>query len=44
MSDNPVFAVVLGSLLECLAFFELRDDETLYPDIAVQQLDGAASA
>ncbi|MER7418404.1 hypothetical protein ABT346_16745 [Micromonospora peucetia] len=43
MSDDPVFAVVLDSLLECLAFFELCDDGTLHPDIAVQQLDGAAS-
>ncbi|KXK60042.1 hypothetical protein AWW66_20980 [Micromonospora rosaria] len=43
MSDDPVFAALLDSLLECLAFFELCDDETLHPDIAVQQLDGAAS-
>lgn len=34
---------MLDCLLECLAFFELCDDETLHPDIAVQQLDGAAS-
>lgn len=43
MSDDPVFVAVLDSLLECLAFFELCDDETLHPDIAVAQLDGAAS-
>ncbi|MEU1250670.1 hypothetical protein [Micromonospora arida] len=43
MSDDPIFTAVLDSLLECLAFFELCDDETLHPDIAVQQLDDAAS-
>ncbi|WP_091340851.1 hypothetical protein [Micromonospora rhizosphaerae] len=33
---------MLDSLLDCLAFFELCDDETLHPDIAVQQLEDAA--
>ncbi|MFD6757434.1 hypothetical protein [Micromonospora gifhornensis] len=42
MADDPVFAAVLDSLLDCLAFFELCDDETLHPDIAVQQLEDVA--
>ncbi|MGW5670037.1 hypothetical protein [Micromonospora sp. NPDC003776] len=42
MSDDPIFTAVLDSLLDCLAFFELCDDETLHPDIAVQQLEDAA--
>ncbi|WP_433493950.1 hypothetical protein ACQP26_22785 [Micromonospora sp. CA-248089] len=43
MSDDPVFTAVLDSLLDCLAFFELCDDETLHPDTAVRQLEDAAS-
>ncbi|MFC6022646.1 hypothetical protein ACFP2T_41620 [Plantactinospora solaniradicis] len=43
MSDDPVFTAVLDSLLGCLAFFELCDDETLHPDIAVQQLEDVVS-
>ncbi|MFC4016637.1 hypothetical protein ACFOW4_01560 [Micromonospora sp. GCM10011542] len=42
MADDPVFTAVLDSLLDCLAFFELWDDETLHPDIAVQQLEEVA--
>ncbi|MEU1688901.1 hypothetical protein [Micromonospora sp. NPDC005707] len=42
MSDDPIFTAVLDSLLDCLAFFELCDDETLHPDIAVQQPENAA--
>jgi len=30
LSDDPIFTAVLDSLLECLAFFELCDDETLH--------------
>ncbi|WP_200209552.1 hypothetical protein [Micromonospora coerulea] len=43
MSDDPIFTAVLDSLLDCLAFFELCDDETLHPDVAVRQLDEAAA-
>ncbi|MCG5462558.1 hypothetical protein MED01_000662 [Micromonospora sp. MED01] len=43
MSDDRVFTAVLDTLLERLAFFELCDDETLHPDVALQQLEDAAS-
>jgi hypothetical protein len=42
MSDDPAFTTVLDTLLDCLAFFELCDDETLDPDTALKQLESAA--